>query len=67
MEAQIDFSLLGHEDLIRLVSLAAEAMALSHKYDRSRARGFCELIAACNVAMLARLQHARRNCGTALA
>jgi hypothetical protein len=66
MGAQIDFNQLGFEDLIHLGNLAAEAMALSHQYDESRARDFCKLIVACNIEMLARLQQARRNCGTAL-
>jgi hypothetical protein len=67
MSAQIDFTHLEYEDLIHLGSLAAEAMALAHQYDRSRARDFCALIAACNLAMLVRLQQARRICGTAIA
>jgi hypothetical protein len=64
MGAEINFDQLEYEDLIRLGALAAEAMALSHEYDRLRARDFCELIAACNVEMLKRLQRARRRCGT---
>jgi hypothetical protein len=65
MGTRIDLDQLEYADLIRLGDLAAEAMALSHEYDRPRARDFCELIAACNVEMLTRLQHARRRCGTA--
>lgn len=65
MGAEIEFDQLEYQDLIRLGDLAAEAMALSHEYDRPRARDFCELMAACNVEMLTRMQQARRRCGTA--
>ena len=62
---QIDFKKLGLEELTRLGNLAAEAMALSEQYDQSRARAFCELIAACNTEMLTRRRNAKRRCGTA--
>jgi hypothetical protein len=41
-------------------------MALSQEYDRSRARVYCELVAACNVEVLVRRRKAARHCGTAL-
>lgn len=67
METHIDFEELQVAELIRLGTLAAEAMALSQEYDRSRARVFCELVAACNVEVLVRRRRAARHCGTALA
>jgi hypothetical protein len=66
METRIDLQRLRYTDLIKLGNLAAEAMALSHDYDRSRSRAYCELVAACNVEMLARRHKAARHCGTAL-
>ena len=65
MRSQIDFKQLGLEELMHLGNLAAEAMALSHEYDQSRARAFCELIAACNSEMLSRRRRSNRRCGTA--
>jgi hypothetical protein len=65
MGTKIDLDQLEYADLIHLGNLAAEAMALSHEYDRARVRDFCELIAACNVEMLRRQRQARRRCGTA--
>ena len=67
MDTHIDFEMLQFAELDRLAKLATEAMALSHQYDRSRSRVFCELVAACNVEMLARRRKAARHCGTALA
>src|SRR5882757_4763373 len=67
MEAHIDFEGLQLAELVRLAKLAAEAMALSEEYDRSRSRVYCELVAACNVEMLVRRRRAARHCGTALA
>jgi hypothetical protein len=67
MDTHIDFEILQFAELSRLAKLAAEAMALSHQYDQSRLRVFCELVAACNVEMLARRRKAARHCGTALA
>ncbi len=65
MDTHINLRALQYEDLIELGKLAAEAMQLSHEYDRSRARDYCKLVAACNVEMLTRQQKARRYCGTA--
>jgi hypothetical protein len=65
MGAKIDFNQLAYEDLVHLGNLAAEAMALSHQYDRARAPDFCELIVACNLEMLSRRRQAKRRCGTA--
>jgi hypothetical protein len=67
METRIDFEELQLAELIRLGKLAAEALALSQEYDRSRARVYCELVAACNVEVLVRRRKAARHCGTALA
>jgi len=67
MKTQIDFEGLQFADLIRLGSLAAEAMALAQEYDRSRSRVYCELVAACNVEVLVRRRKAARHCGTAAA
>jgi hypothetical protein len=67
MKTHIDFEGLQFADLIRLGSLAAEAMALSQEYDRARSRVYCELVAACNVEVLVRRRKAARHCGTALA
>jgi hypothetical protein len=67
METHIDFKGLQLADLVRLGRLAAEAMALSQEYDQSRSRVYCELVAACNVEVLARRRRAARHCGTALA
>ena len=67
MDTHIDFDGLQFADLIRLGNLAAEAMALSQEYDRSRSRVYCELVAACNVELLVRRRRAARHCGTALA
>ena len=67
MDTHIDFATLQFAELSRLAKLATEAMALAHQYDRSRSRVFCELVAACNVEMLARRRKAARHCGTALA
>jgi hypothetical protein len=66
METRIDLERLRDTDLIKLGKLAAEAMTLSHDYDRSRSRAYCELVAACNVEMLTRRRRATRRCGTAL-
>src|SRR5262249_29250461 len=66
METRIDLKRLQYADLLRLGRLAAEAMALAQEYDQSRSRAFCELVAACNVEMLARRRQATRYCGTAL-
>ena len=66
METRIDLQRLQYTDLLRLGELAAEAMTLAQEYDRSRSRGFCELIAACNVEVLARQRRAVSRCGTAL-
>lgn len=65
METQIDVARLHYSDLIQLGKLAAEAMALSQQYDRSRAHVYCELVARCNVEMLLRRRAAARQCGTA--
>ena len=65
MATYIDLQQLRYADLIKLGKLAAEAMALSHEYDQSRSRTYCELVAACNVEMLARRRRAVRHCGTA--
>jgi hypothetical protein len=67
METHIDFEGLQLADLVRLGKLAAEAMALSQEYDPSRSQVYCELVAACNVEMLARRRRAARYCGTVLA
>lgn len=67
METHIDFEGLQLAELIRLGKLAAEAMALSQEYDRSRSHVYCELVAACNVEVLVRRRRAARHCGTALA
>jgi hypothetical protein len=67
METHIDFEGLQFAQIVRLGALAAEAMALSHEYDRSRSRVYCELVAACNVEVLVRRRRAARHCGTALA
>jgi hypothetical protein len=67
METHIDFEALQFADLVRLGALAAEAMALSHEYDQSRSRVYCELVAACNVEVIVRRRRAARHCGTALA
>jgi hypothetical protein len=67
METHIDFEGLQFAELIRLGTLAAEAMALSQEYDRVRSRVYCELVAACNVEVLVRRSRAARHCGTALA
>ncbi|MFL6605889.1 MAG: hypothetical protein ACJ8R9_31810 [Steroidobacteraceae bacterium] len=67
METHIDFEGLQFADLIRLGSLAAEAMALSREYDQSRWRVYCELVAACNVEVFVRRRKAARHCGTSLA
>jgi hypothetical protein len=67
METHIDFEGLQFAELIRLGTLAAEAMALSQEYDRARSRVYCELVAACNVEVLVRRSRAARHCGTALA
>jgi hypothetical protein len=64
METHIDFKGLQLADLVRLGKLAAEAMALSQEYDQSRSRVYCELVAACNVEVLARRRRAARHCGT---
>jgi hypothetical protein len=64
MDTHIDFKGLQFADLIQLGKLAAEAMALSHEYDRARSRVYCELVAACNVEMLVRRRKAARHCGT---
>ena len=61
----IDFKRLRDDELVRLGMLAAEAMALSQQYDRSRCRGFCEIVAACNMEMLMRRRELARHCGTA--
>lgn len=66
MHAHINLQHLHYADLIKLGKLAAEAMALSQEYDQSRSRAYCELVAACNVEMLARRREATRHCGTAL-
>jgi hypothetical protein len=66
MEIRINLKRLQYEDLLRLGQLAAEAMALAQEYDQSRSRQYCELVAACNVEMLARRRAALRHCGTAL-
>ncbi|MDB6103793.1 MAG: hypothetical protein JWO52_3792 [Gammaproteobacteria bacterium] len=67
METHIDFEELQFAELIRLGTLAAEAMALSREYDRTRSGVYCELVAACNVEVLVRRSRAARHCGTALA
>ena len=66
MDTRIDLQQLGYADLIKLGKLAAEAMILSHDYDRSRALAYCELVAACNLEMLTRRRQAERRCGTEL-
>lgn len=66
MEAHLDFKRLQYADLVQLGQLAAEALALSEQYDRSRVRAYCQLIAACNVEMLLRRREAARLCGTTL-
>jgi hypothetical protein len=66
METHINFERLQYADLIRLGKLAAEAIALSQQYDKSRSQKYCQLIAACNAEMLARRRKAARHCGTAL-
>jgi hypothetical protein len=67
MDTHFDFETLQFAELSRLAKLATEAMELSHQYDRPRSRVYCELVAACNVEMLARRRSAARHCGTALA
>ncbi len=67
MDTRIDLQRLGYTDLIKLGQLAAEAMTLSHDFDQSRSRAYCELVAACNVEMLTRRHRAARHCGTAVA
>jgi len=64
MDTHINLRRLDQADLIRLGELAAEAVALAQKYDRSRLRAYCKLAAACNVEMLARRREATRHCGT---
>jgi hypothetical protein len=64
MDTHINIKALQYTDLIELGKLAAEALELSREYDRSRARKFCKLIAACNVEMLERRREAERQCGT---
>jgi len=66
MDTHIDLKGLQFTDLVQLGQLAAEAMALSEEYDRSRAREYCKIAAACNVEMLLRRLAAARQCGTAL-
>jgi hypothetical protein len=65
METHINLKRLQYADLIKLGQLAAEAMTLSQQYDQSRSRKYCELVAACNIEMLARRRTAVRHCGTA--
>jgi hypothetical protein len=67
METHIDFEELQLAELIGLAKLAAEAMALCREYDRDRSHVYCELVAACNVEVLARRRRAARHCGRALA
>lgn len=66
MDTHINLRALNIADLVELGKLAAEAVALSQEYDRSRSQAFCKLAAACNTEMLARRQKATRNCGKAL-
>jgi len=66
MEMHVDLEGLQLAELVRLGKLAAEAMELSHEYDRSRSRVYCELVAACNVEVLVRRRKATRHCGTSL-
>ncbi len=66
MDTHINLRALQYADLVELGKLAAEAMQLSQEYDRSRARDYCKLAAACNDEVLARREKARRDCGTAL-
>ena len=66
MDTHINLRALQYDDLVRLGALAAEAIALSQEYDRSRSQKYCKLIAACNVEMLERRRRAARTCGTAL-
>jgi len=66
METHIDFEGLQFAELVRLGTLAAEAMALSQEYDQARSRVYCELVAACNVEVLVRRRRVARHCGTAL-
>ena len=65
MGKNINFNQLQYEELMHLGNLAAEAMALSHEYDRAQAAAFCNLIVACNAEMLARKRRAMGRCGTA--
>jgi hypothetical protein len=64
METYINLQRLQYADLLKLGNLAVEAMALSQEYDQSRSRTYCELVAACNVEMLARRRKLVRHCGT---
>jgi hypothetical protein len=64
MDTHLKLKRLDYADLLKLGTLAAEAMALSQEYDRTRSHSYCKLIAACNGEMLARRRKARRQCGT---
>jgi len=64
MDTHINIKALQYTDLIALGKLAAEAIELSHEYDKSRVRKYCKLIAACNVEMIERRRQAERLCGT---
>ena len=64
MDTHINIKALQYTDLIALGKLAAEAIELSHEYDKSRVRKYCNLIAACNVEMIERRRQAEQLCGT---
>jgi hypothetical protein len=66
MDTHINIKALQYTDLIELGKLAAEAMELSKRYDQSRLRKYCNLIAACNIEVIERRRKAESLCGTAL-
>jgi hypothetical protein len=63
MDTHINIKALQYTDLIELGRLAAEAMELSRQYDQSRLQTYCNLIAACNIEVIARRHRAERLCG----
>ena len=65
MDTDIDIADLHYAELLQLGKLAAEALALSQQYDRSRLHIYCELVARCNVEMLIRRRRAAHQCGRA--
>ena len=66
MDTHINIKALQFTDLMELGKLAAEALELSREYDQSRARKYCNLIAACNVEMIERRRQSERLCGTSV-